>query len=77
MNKQKMTKRSDIITLLVRLLQSPQATDMCRLYKIDPVKSVHLERKLKQNGSRYWDMEINLENDSFKLTIEDNNEEEE
>lgn len=77
MKKRKMNKRSDIVTLLVHLLQGPSAKELCKMHQIDQVRSVHLDRVLREDASRYWNMIVNLENDSFKLTIEDNNEEEE
>lgn len=76
MKKRKMNKRSDIVTLLVHLLQGPSAKELCRMHQIDLVDSVHLNREIREDASRCWHMIVNLENDSFKLTIEDNEEEE-
>ena len=71
----KMNKHNDVVTLLINLLQSPYAKELCRLQKIDAVKSVQVKRELREDGSRHWKMQLSLENNSFDITIDDNNEE--
>ena len=63
-----MNKNNDVIKLLVDLLQGQQAKDLCRLLKIDVVKSVKLNRTLNDDGSFHYELKLSLISKDSKIT---------